>query len=251
MKDNFSTQSADYAKFRPVYPQALIDYLLSLSESHEMCWDCGTGNGQLAVKLAETFRKVYATDISEKQLSNATIRPNIDYSLQPAEKTNFPDQHFDLITVAQAAHWFDHARFNQEVKRLLKPNGVIALFGYGLVQIEGEIGEIVTRFYWDVTNPYWDPERDHIEEEYSTIPFPFEEVNDVPAFAIQSEMTLDQLTGYISTWSAVQHYIRKNGHSPIDKLYEDLKNVWRKESYLVTFPIFTRIGRSGWATSLT
>ncbi|MEQ9466346.1 MAG: class I SAM-dependent methyltransferase [Ekhidna sp.] len=243
MKDNFSTQSADYAKFRPVYPQELIDYLLSLTEAHEICWDCGTGNGQLAVQLAETFQQVYATDISEKQLSNATQRGNIAYSLQPAEETNFPDQHFDLITVAQAAHWFDHSRFNREVKRTLKPDGVIALFGYGLVKIEGEVGEIITRFYWEVTNPYWDPERDHIEEEYRTIPFPFEQVKNVPSFAIRNQMTLDQLTGYISTWSAVQHYIRKNGHSPIEKLNEDLSKVWHSGMLEVVFPIFTKIGR--------
>jgi len=122
MKDNFSTQSDDYAKFRPVYPRELIDYLLSLTDTHETCWDCGTGNGQLAVKLAGHFDKIFATDISEKQLSNATHKPNIAYSKQPAEQTNFPDRSFDLITVAQAAHWFDHERFNREVKRVLKPN---------------------------------------------------------------------------------------------------------------------------------
>ncbi|GAB4251463.1 MAG: class I SAM-dependent methyltransferase [Ekhidna sp.] len=243
MKDNFSTQSADYAKFRPVYPQELIDYLISLTDSHEQCWDCGTGNGQLAVKLAETFEKVHATDISEKQLGNATQLSNIVYSLQPAEDTNFPGQCFDLITVAQAAHWFDHTRFNEEVKRTLKPEGVLALFGYGLVKVEGEIGEIITRFYWDVTNPYWDPERDHIEAKYRTIPFPYKEVPDVPSFAIQNEMTRDQLTGYIGTWSAVQHFIKKNGYSPIDKLREDLEKVWNREKYLIIFPIFTRIGR--------
>lgn len=243
MKDNFSTQSADYAKFRPVYPQELIDYLLSLTKTHGTCWDCGTGNGQLAVELAKTFQKIQATDISEKQLGNATQRSNIAYSFQPAEETNFPDQHFDLITVAQAAHWFDHTRFNREVKRTLKPDGVIALFGYGLVKVEGAPGEIVKDFYWNVTHPFWDPERNHIEEEYRTIPFPFEEIRDVPAFAIHNEMTLDQLTGYIGTWSAVQHYIKANGHSPIDKLYEDLEKVWKEETYQVTFPIFTRIGR--------
>lgn len=243
MKDNFSTQSADYAKFRPVYPQALIDYLISLTQSHENCWDCGTGNGQLAVKLAEYFKKVRATDISEKQLSNAIKKPNIEYSLQPAEQTNFPDQHFSLITVAQAAHWFDHERFNQEVKRVLKQGGVIALIGYGLVQVEGSVGEIIKKFYWNVTHPYWDPERDHIEAAYQTIPFPYNEIEDVPAFEMKKEMVLDDLVGYISTWSAVQHYIKRNGHSPIDKLHQELKAVWNGQPLQVDFPIFTRVGK--------
>lgn len=243
MKDNFSTQSADYAKFRPVYPQELIDYLLSLTEVHNACWDCGTGNGQLAVELAKTFQKVHATDISEKQLSNATQKSNIKYSKQSAEQTNFPDKHFDLITVAQAAHWFDHARFNQEVKRTLKPGGVIALIGYGLVQVDGKVGEIIKDFYWNVTKPYWDPERNHIEMAYQTIPFPFDELKNVPDFKMRKDLSLDELAGYISTWSAVQHYIKKNGHSPIDALYEDLAKEWKSGARQVSFPMFMRMGR--------
>ncbi|WP_420318394.1 class I SAM-dependent methyltransferase [Ekhidna sp.] len=243
MKDNFSTQSADYARFRPVYPQELIDYLISMTMNLKNCWDCGTGNGQLAIKLAEHFSKVYATDISDKQLSNATQRSNVFYSKQPAEETNFPAHHFDLITVAQAAHWFDHARFNQEVKRLLKPGGVIALIGYGLVEIDGQVGEIIRDFYWNVTHPYWDPERDHIEAAYQTIPFPYIEIKDTPPFKMNKALMLDELIGYISTWSAVQHYIKKNGHSPMDMLHSDLKGVWDGTILQVDFPIFTRIGR--------
>ena len=245
MKDNFSIQSADYAKFRPVYPQELIDYLISLCENHEACWDCGTGNGQLAVKLAETFQKVYATDISDKQLSNATPKPNIEYSMQPAEQTNFLNHHFDLITVAQAAHWFDHERFNQEVSRILKPKGVIALIGYGLVQVEGRVGEVIKEFYWNVTKPYWDPERDHIEAAYQTIPFPFNEMADVPSFRMEKKMMLEDLVGYISTWSAVQHYKKVKGHSPIDKLHNDLVKKWNGVKLKVSFPLFTRLGRIG------
>lgn len=242
MKDNFSKQSDQYARFRPVYPQELIDYLISRTDSHDQCWDCGTGNGQLAVRLAETFEKIYATDISEKQLNNATPKFNIDYSLQPAEQTNFPDQSFDLITVAQAAHWFDFERFNSEVKRLLKPNGVIVLIGYGLVQLAEPMNTIVKNFYWNVTKPYWDPERNHIEEQYRTIPFPFEEIKDVPHFEMKKELTLEELTGYIGTWSAVQHYIKANGHSPIDQLQNDLKEVWTAGRMEVSFPMFMRVG---------
>ncbi|WP_421762766.1 class I SAM-dependent methyltransferase [Ekhidna sp.] len=243
MKDNFSTQSDDYAKFRPVYSKELINYLISLTKNQEVCWDCGTGNGQLAVALSDTFRQVKATDISQNQLDNATKRPNIEYSKQPAEQTNFPDQYFDLITVAQAAHWFDHQRFNDEVKRTLKPNGIIALFGYGLVKVEGVIGSIIKDFYWTITKPYWDSERDHIEAQYETIPFPYDEIQVSQNFDIISDMTVDQLTGYISTWSAVQHFIKANGYSPIDQLKIDLTKVWNNEDRQVTFPVFIRVGR--------
>lgn len=244
MKDNFSTQSDDYARFRPVYPQKLIDYLLGLSEKRGACWDCGTGNGQFAVALSEYFQDVRATDISEKQLANAISKPNIEYSKQPAEQTNFPDQYFDLITVAQAAHWFDHERFNAEVKRVLKPNGVIALFGYGLIQVDEELDPIIQDFYWNVTKPYWDPERNHIEEKYLTIPFPFNEIACYENFDIVKEMTLDQLTGYIGTWSAVQHFIKANGYHPVDKLKEVLHERWKDGKRKITFPVFIRVGKT-------
>ncbi|MEM7298276.1 MAG: class I SAM-dependent methyltransferase [Bacteroidota bacterium] len=242
MKDNFSTQSDDYAKFRPVYTQDLIDYLISITPHHGKCWDCGTGNGQLAVQLSEYFEQVYATDISEKQLSNASQKSNIDYSKQPAEKTNFPDRYFDLITVAQAVHWFDHDPFNLEVKRILKPGGLIALIGYGLVKVEDPAGTIIKDFYWNVTKPYWDPERDHIEAGYQTIPFPFQEAKDIPNFDISKQMTLDELTGYISTWSAVQHFKKANNYNPIEKLKDDLFQVWKDGKREVIFPVFARVG---------
>lgn len=244
MKDNFSTQSDQYVRFRPLYPQELIDYLLSLIEEKGVCWDCGTGNGQLAVQLSEYFEKIFATDISEKQLGNAIQKKNIEYSLQPAESTNFEDQSFDLVTVAQAAHWFDHDQFNKEVKRILKPNGILALIGYGLVQVDKEINPTINHFYWKITKPYWDPERNHIEEKYQNIPFPYTEISDVPLFPIEKEMELEELVGYIGTWSAVQHYKKAIGHSPIDSLMNQLKSEWSGGKVKVTFPLFMRVGRN-------
>ena len=66
--DNFSKQASIYAQYRPSYPHELFDYLQSLCPEHEMAWDCGTGNGQSAVHLAEFFKKVYASDPSEAQI---------------------------------------------------------------------------------------------------------------------------------------------------------------------------------------
>ena len=243
MKDNFSLQSDDYALYRPDYPQELIDYLISLVEDPNKCWDCGTGNGQLAVKLATIFQQVEATDISERQLANAVQKSNIRYSLQSAEKTNFTEKSFDLITVAQAAHWFDFERFNPEVNRVLKPKGIIALIGYGLVKMNSELDEIIEDFYWNVTKPFWDPERNHIEAKYQTIPFPFEEL-DTPSFEMSKEVSLEQLVGYIGTWSAVQHYTKANGASPMPALKSSLEQIWKYGSRRAYFPLFTRVGRN-------
>jgi ubiquinone/menaquinone biosynthesis C-methylase UbiE len=132
MKDNFSQQAADYAQFRPLYPSSCYDFLLKHVENRSCAWDCGTGNGQVANIFADSFDHVFATDISEKQLHHAVKRPNIAYSLCPAESTDFPDQFFDLIVVAQAIHWFNFDQFYAEVRRTLKPDGLFVVMGYGV-----------------------------------------------------------------------------------------------------------------------
>ncbi len=120
MKDNFSNHAADYAKYRPVYPQALYDYLFSLVDSKNYAWDVATGNGQVATQLAQVFSKVLATDLSEKQLKQAVLLTNIEYRVQTAEEDFDETQQFNLITVAQAIHWFDFKAFYKQVYQHLK-----------------------------------------------------------------------------------------------------------------------------------
>ncbi len=176
MKDNFSTQSKKYVKYRPAYPLELFDYLNSIILIKKNAWDCGTGNGQIAFELAKTFDKVFATDISQSQISNAIQLDNIEYSVQPAGNTNFPNHLFDLIIVAQAIHWFDFEKFYSEVRRTSKDNALIAVIGYGRIEVSKEIDQIITEFYRNVIGSYWDKERRYIDENYETIPFPFEEI---------------------------------------------------------------------------
>lgn len=176
MKDNFSKQSNQYAKYRPTYPNAFFEHLKGLMSTHENAWDCGTGNGQVAVQLANTFENVYASDISASQIANAPILRNVHYSIQAAEQTSFQDDFFDLIVVAQAIHWFDFEKFYDEVRRTAKDGALIVVIGYGRVEISPEIDAIVNHFYHDVIGKYWDAERRYIDENYQTIPFPFEEI---------------------------------------------------------------------------
>jgi methylase of polypeptide subunit release factors len=101
-KDHFSRQAADYAKFRPDYPRELFDYLGRIAPSHQLAWDCGTGNGQAAVALASAFDRVVATDASEKQITNADPHERVEYRVAPAEDSGIESETLDLIVVAQA-----------------------------------------------------------------------------------------------------------------------------------------------------
>jgi len=243
MKDNFSTQSADYSKFRPTYPDALYTWLLSLVPGTEKAWDCGTGNGQVAEKLACFFDAVAATDISRQQMDQAIPNEKIVYSVQSAERTSFPDHSFDLITVAQAIHWFDFAAFYTEVDRTMKKNGILAVIGYGLMQIEPGLDGIISHLYKEVVGPFWDAERKYIDENYQTIPFPYKEIA-APAFEMRIEWSFEHLIGYLGTWSAVKHYKRSHQVDPVGLVYEGLRKYWGDaEMKVVRFPLLLRVGR--------
>ena len=226
MKDNFSHQAASYARYRPVYPPALIGYLATLAPGRQAAWDCATGNGQVALALAEYFEAVLATDMSAQQLQHARPHPRIRYAQERAEACSAADQSFDLITVAQAVHWFDFAPFFAEVRRVLRPGGILALIGYSLFTAnDARVDAVVRHFYADLTGPYWDAERRHIDAGYRTIPFPLEEIA-MPDFFMEFDWTVDDVLGYFSSWSAVQHYIRKNGQNPVELIEPSLREAW-------------------------
>ena len=243
MKDNFSSGSDQYAQFRPTYPDALFDYLLTLVPHRQNAWDCGTGNGQVAIVLADHFDHVAATDLSGSQLASALPHQRIDYSVQPAEKTNFPNTYFDLITVAQAIHWFDFDAFYREVDRTIRPGGVLAVIGYDLLRISPAIDAVVDAFYREVVGPYWDKERRYIDEQYRTIPFPAGEIP-APVFVNEVEWSFEHLIGYLGTWSAVKHYQKQNGQDPVALVYPGLKKSWGADVVKKgRFPILLRVAR--------
>jgi ubiquinone/menaquinone biosynthesis C-methylase UbiE len=149
-KDHFSSQSGDYRKYRPVYPEALYKFLAEHSLAHDCAWDCATGNGQAAMGLAKHFMRVIATDASRQQLGYAMQENNIEYRCVRAEKTCIEQNSVDLITVAQALHWFDVDAFYQEARRVLKNQGVIAVWSYNLLSISVDIDQIISHLYADI-----------------------------------------------------------------------------------------------------
>lgn len=224
-KDHFSGHSELYSRYRPVYPAALYRFLADQAPSKALALDCATGSGQAAFGLAPLFRHVIATDASAAQLEKAEPAANIEYRVAPAEQSGLEDSSVDLITVAQALHWFDGERFYAEAERVLKPGGVLAVWCYGLLYCESAIEAQISYLYRDIVGPYWPPERIHIEQGYHDLPFPFKEQSS-PEFYMTAEWDLQQLLGYLRTWSAVQRYTREKGHDPLDLVEQELAELW-------------------------
>ena len=244
VRDRFSGDSINYRRFRPAYPIAFIEEIIGLSNQHINCLDCGTGNGQVAKILSRHFIKVHAIDISEDQIRNAHQAAKINYSVTRAEKTDFSANSFDLITVAQAVHWFDFHRFFKEAMRISKDGGIIALWGYGLLRFKNKLDEYIDTFYQDVVGPYWDKERKHIEQSYKSIPFPFTQVELKNNYVISKNFGLEEFTGYLRTWSAVKKFKESEGYDPLESLIEKIKPIWgEKLLQRAEFELFTQIGR--------
>jgi SAM-dependent methyltransferase len=243
-KDHFSSASDQYAAYRPDYPADLFAWLSSQCAERTCAWDCATGNGQAAIGLTQHFSRVIATDASAEQVRHAVAHPAIDYRVAPAEASGLDDHSIDLVTVAQAAHWFALPRFYAEVARVLKPGGMLALWGYGRMILPGEMDAPFLRFYADTVGPFWPPERALIDAAYNNLEFPFNEIR-APAFHIEVEWNLHRLRDYLSTWSAVKRYQSERGHDPLPTLLAGLQPFWNDAGTArkLKWPLFLRVGR--------
>lgn len=243
-KDHFSGHATDYARYRPDYPAALYEFLAKVVKRHELAWDCGTGSGQAALGLAPYFDRVIATDPSAEQIQNAVRHEKISYAVAPAEQTEIPSHSVDLITVAQAVHWFDMERFYQEARRVLRPDGMLAIWCYGLSRINPEIDRVVQHYYTNIVGPYWPPERRYIDEKYETIPFPFAELP-TPELHMKVEWDLNEFMGYLHTWSATQRFEKKNEQNPLNMVHRLLVKTWGdpQTRQTVRWPLYLRLGK--------
>ena len=244
-KDHFSTRSADYAQFRPRYPVELFEYLAGIAPDRSRAWDCATGNGQAATGLARFFECVIATDASEKQIANAERDERIEYRVAAADQSELEARSVSLVTVAQALHWFDVDLFYDEVKRVLKPGGVLAIWCYNLFNISPAIDALVEDFYRNIVGPYWDPARHLVETGYRTVPFPFAEL-EAPKFQMEANWSLDHLLGYLRTWSATKGFVAARGFDPVIRLADQLAPLWGNaaDRKTVRWPLSVRAGRS-------
>lgn len=242
-KDHFSVAAHDYDRFRPGYPPELFEFLAQASPARELAWDCATGTGQAAVALAAHFGSVVATDASAAQIEHASVHPKVRYAVAPAEASGLADASADLVTVAQALHWFELERFYGELRRVVRPGAVFAAWTYSLADADPSVDPLVEAFYANMA-PWWPPERAHVESGYRTLEFPFEHI-EAPAFEIRAAWPLERLLGYFGTWSAVNRCRRQTGRDPLEALGRELAAVWGDPSVPrpVRWPLHLRVGR--------
>ncbi len=215
-----------------------------LPRFHRVAWDCATGNGQAARGLAKYFDGVVATDASPEQLARAEPRPGIEFRIATAESSGLPDESVDLVTAAQALHWFDADAFFNEAKRVIAPGGAIAVWGYGDPILDTpQLKQILHAYNRGTIESYWLPERQLLLDGYSTISFPFAEIA-TPEFRLVRECSLPALMGYVRSWSATARYVAENGTAALERLESDLAAEWGDpmRPRRVDAPIFLRAG---------
>lgn len=246
-KDYFSKQSKDYAKYRPCYPGALFEYLAKITAVHETVWDCGTGNGQVALSLVPYFQRVYATDASETQIAQAVPHERVQYQVATAERTEIADHLVDLVTVGQALHWFNLEQFYREVRRIAKPRGAVAVWCYGNCELSAEeapLNQVLQEFY-ALIEPFWPAERELVRQRYQSIAFPFLEQT-VPPFTMTAEWTVESLIGYLLTWSATQRFVEQHNPETIVEFSNHFREAWRTpQTKVIQWPLSVRIGHLG------
>lgn len=241
--DHFSSIAARYAEFRPRYPQALADELAARCARHDDAWDAGCGNGQLSVLLAAHFERVHAQEPSQAQLDSAEPHARVEYVRAPAETSGLPDGSVDLAVAAQAAHWFDWPRYIAEVARVTRPGGLVALVSYGIMLMDGAAGELVTRYYHDDAGPYWPKGREHVENGYRDLVWPWPAI-EPPTIDMRVEWTRDELLGYVATWSATVKRSQVQGPAAYEALGKKLAAVWPDgERRTVRWPLAIRLAR--------
>jgi SAM-dependent methyltransferase len=244
-KDHFSDRAALYATYRPHYPDYLFARLTTLTREHRVALDCGTGNGQAALGLANHYDRVVAIDPSAEQINRATPHQRIEYKVSPAESTGLPEGSVDLVTAAQALHWFDAPAFFDEARRVLADGGAVVVWGYGDPVLDAQsLDATLHAFNRGTLERYWSPERQLLLDGYRTIRFPFAEIA-LPVMELEMRWTLSELAGYLRTWSATGRYVAEHGFDPVIQLEESLSKDWGDpgQPRIVTWPLHIRAGK--------
>ncbi|XP_061698677.1 putative methyltransferase DDB_G0268948 [Syngnathoides biaculeatus] len=219
--------AASYWKYRISPSDHLIQNVITFVEKQKggpfsLAVDVGCGSGQGTLMLAKHFTSVVGTDVSPAQLEMAlqsAQEPNVTYRQCVAEDLPFADSSVDLITAMSAFHWFDRARFLQEVHRVLKPRGCLALLNYSLemeLDYSGcclqSLNQVCKEFY-AALHPYRSPHLgpssiELYREAYKSIPYTDKEWHE--SVWVKRPMPLCNYIGLVESFSSYQALLRED-----------------------------------------
>jgi hypothetical protein len=244
-EDRFSKQSESYATFRPEYPKELFEFIISKTQSQTLCWDCATGNGQAARSLSKYFKNIVATDLSADQIKFATGPKNISFRVDSAESARFESNSLDLITIAQALHWFNFDNFYMHAKQFLKPQSIIAAWGYDFFSVNAEIDAILDPYGREFLKPYWSERNWLLINGYRDIPFPFRRI-ETPDLYLKVNWDLNHVRGFLNSWSASQKYKDINNCDPYESIREKLEKAWTEGSEVkpISWKLYLLVGEN-------
>jgi SAM-dependent methyltransferase len=245
-QDHFSGHADDYARYRPAYPAALFDWLADVVPARDRAWDCASGSGQAALGLAERFLAVDATDGSAEQLAQMPAHPRVHRRVATAERSGLPARSVDLVTVAQALHWFDVPAFHAECARVVRPGGIVAAWCYGALTVDPAVDAVVAERFERLVGGDWPAERPIVMRGYVDLPWPWGDAP-APPFTMEARWTLDDLLGYFGTWSATKRYVARTGDDPFAATREAFEAAWGDPARprAVRWPLAVRWGRVG------
>lgn len=232
-------RGSQYQQFRPTYPPSLFQWLSNQSTGHHLALDLGCGSGQASRGLEPWFRQVLGADISHEQLLAAPASRS-HYLLSMANRLPLADASLDLITVAQAYHWFDQAAFHAEAQRTLCPGGVLALISYGVCEVTG-LGSMIQDFHDGPLAPWWPPERAQVVAGYPDADLPWPALT-YPGDCITLDWSATDMLGYLDTWSALVQAARTGEH-PLDDFAPTLRQAWGDGLRTVHWPLRVRAWR--------
>ena len=241
-QDHFSAIAAEYRAGRITYPKELYEYLSSACREKLLVWDCATGSGQAATDLSSHFDRVIATDISDSLLSLTSNIDNVMFRCAPAEDSGIEPDSVDLVTVAQAIHWFEHADFWKEVSRVLKPGGVLAFWGYVWPTVDDRIDALLGEFRRTIAH-CWPKRSRYLQECYRDIEAPFGRIES-PDFYLEENWTVSDYLAHLASWSGTRYFRDKSGEDPLEAIKKDMECIWGQGRRLVRWALVLKVYRN-------
>jgi ubiquinone/menaquinone biosynthesis C-methylase UbiE len=227
-----SWDAGEYVRSRPDYPAAAFTIVREAYEAARaasptlaapgdaVAADIATGSGQFARGLARSFGTVIGIDALSSQVEAgkaAAPAPNISFRLGTAEATGLPDASVDILTTAEALHWFDIPAFYAEAARVLKPGGLIVIAGYrSSAIVNNAAADAAFQEVWGpILAPYWHPRVTIMEALYRGHEPPaslFDEVTRHDGvLRIHRRWSAEQTTAFARSWSGYAAYLDAHG----------------------------------------